>query len=125
AVARERATLRFHFMRGLPGARDDFADATHSLGITAHHADGAEVVQNIFGRDGFTANAAFGEGDVFGQARIEVMTDHQHVEMFVDGVDRVWAGGIGRAGKNICLTTDADNVRRVTATGTFGMVGVD
>ena len=30
------------------------------------------------------ADAALGEGDVLGDARVEVMADHQHVEMLVD-----------------------------------------
>ncbi len=30
----------------------------------------------------------FGEGEIFGDRRIEMVTHHQHVEMFVDGVAR-------------------------------------
>ena len=97
----ERAALRFHFVRGLPGARDDFADASHGLRIAGEHADHAQVVENIFRGDGFRANAAFGEGDVFGHVRIQMMADHQHVEMLGDGVDGVWTRGIGRGRQNI------------------------
>ena len=50
----------------------------------AHHADRAEVVENVFGRDRFAANAAFGERHILRQIRIEMMADHQHVEMLVD-----------------------------------------
>ena len=43
-------------------------------------------MQNIFGGDGFTANPAFGKGHVFGDGTIQMVTDHQHVQMFLDGV---------------------------------------
>ena len=93
-IFRERAALRFHFMRGLPGANDDFADAAHGLGIARDHAEDAHVVEDVFGGDGFRANAAFGEGDIFRNVGIQVVADHEHVEVFGDRVDREGAGGI-------------------------------
>ena len=125
AVAAESAALGFHFVRGLPGARDDFADAAHRLGITAHHADGSEVVQNIFGGDGFAANPAFRERDIFGQARVEVMTDHQHVEMFVDRVDSVGTGWICGTGQDVRFAANTNDVGRMAAAGAFGVISVD
>ena len=68
---------------------------------------------------------AFGEGDVFGDARVEMVADHQHVEMLVDGVDRVGPGRIGRAGQHIGQPGRLDDVRRMAAAGAFGVVGVD
>ncbi len=65
---------------------DNFADASHGLRIARHHADGAQIMQDIFGRDSLLPDAAFGERDVFGNLRIQVMADHQHVEMLGDGV---------------------------------------
>ena len=47
----------------------------------------AEIVQDVLGRDGLPADAAFGEGDILGDRRIEVMAHHQHVEMLVERVD--------------------------------------
>ena len=36
----------------------------------------AVVMQDVFGGDGLATDAAFGEGHVFGDARVEVMADH-------------------------------------------------
>ncbi len=120
-----RPALLFHFVRRLPGAGDDFADAAHGLRIGTHHADGAEVVQNILGGDGLAANPAFGKRHVLRQIRVEMMADHQHVEMLVNRVDRVRAGGIGGTGQHVRLAANADDVRRVAAAGAFGVIGVN
>src|SRR5206468_166814 len=89
ALPRQAAALLFHFVGRLPGAGDDFADAAHGLRIRAHHADRAEVVEDVLGRDGFATDAALCEGDVLWQTGIEVVADHQHVQVFVDGIHRV------------------------------------
>ena len=80
--------MALHFVGGLPGADDDLADPPHRLAVRRHHAERAEIVQDVLGGDRFAADAALGKGDVLGDARIEVMAHHQHVEMFVDRVDR-------------------------------------
>ena len=54
---RQPAALHLHFMRRLPGANDHFAHTPHRLRIGGHHADGAQVVQDVFRRDGLSANA--------------------------------------------------------------------
>ncbi len=48
--------------------------------------------KNILGRDGLLADAAFGERQILGNRRIEVVAHHQHIEMLVDGVARYRAG---------------------------------
>ena len=58
-------------------------------------------MQDILGGDGFGANAAFGEGDIFGNLRIEMMADHEHIEMLGNCVDGVGASGIRRRWQNI------------------------
>ena len=58
-------------------------------------------MQDVLGGDRLAADPAFGEGDILGDARVEMMAHHQHVEMLVDGVDRKRAGGIGRRGQHI------------------------
>ena len=60
--------------------------------IAGHHRERAEIVQQILGGDGLGPDARFGEGDVLGNLRVEMMADHQHVEMLVDGVDREGPG---------------------------------
>jgi hypothetical protein len=54
----EASALRFHFACGLPGARDDFPDPAHGLGIRAHHADGTQIMEDVLGGDGFTPDPA-------------------------------------------------------------------
>ncbi len=55
----------------------------------------AQVVQDVLGGDGLAADARFGEGHVLGDARVEVVADHQHVQVLVDRVDRVGPGRVG------------------------------
>ena len=71
------------------------------------------------------ADAALGEGDILRNRRIEVMAHHRHVEMLVEGVDRVGIGRIGRRRQAIRLAGDADDVRRMAAAGALGVVHVD
>ena len=54
-----------------------------------------------------------------------MMADHQHIQMFIDSINRVRACRVSRRGKNIQLTTGLNNIRRMAAAGTFGMVGVN
>ena len=82
-------------------------------------------MQNIFGGDGLPANTAFGESDIFRNAIIEVMADHQHVEMFVDGVDSERPGWIGRRGQHILFAAKFDDIGRVAAAGALGVEGVN
>ncbi len=52
-------------------------------------------MQNVLGRDRLLADAAFGEGEVLGNALVEVMADHQHIEMFVERVLRIGPRRVG------------------------------
>jgi len=54
-----------------------------------------------------------------------VVTDHEHVEVLVDGVDRVGARRVVRGGQHVGLAARADDVRRVAAAGALGVVRVD
>lgn len=78
-------------------------------------------MQNIFGSDRFPANARFGEGDVFSDIWIEMVADHQHVEMFIDGVDGIRQRRVGGGGQNIRMCAGGDDIRRMAATCAFGM----
>ena len=70
-------------------------------------------------------DAALGERDVLGHVRVEVVADHQHVEMLVDRVDRERPGRVGRRGQHVRLAADPDDVGRVAAARALGVVGVD
>src|SRR3546814_2117989 len=54
-----------------------------------------------------------------------MMADHQHVEMFVDRVDRERTGGVGRRGDDVGEARQLDDVRRMPAARAFGVEGVD
>ena len=103
----------------------DLADAAHRLAVARHHADRAEIVQDVFGRDRLAANAALGERHVLGDVLVEVVADHQHVEMLVERVHRVRPRRVGRARQHVRLAADPDDVRRVAAAGAFGVVRVN
>ena len=112
-------------MCGLPGAGDDLANPTHGLGVRGDHGKGTQVVQNVLRGNGLAADAGFGEGHVLGDVRIQVVTDHQHVEMFIRGVDRIGSRRVGGRRQYIGFTAGLDDVRSMSTTGTFGVIGVN
>ena len=67
-LLRQAAALHLHLVRGLPGADDHLADAAHRLAVGGDHREGADIVQDVFRGDRLLADAAFGEGDVLGDA---------------------------------------------------------
>ena len=54
-----------------------------------------------------------------------MMADHQHVQVFVQRVDRERPCRIGRGRQYVGLATDLDDIRRMPAPGAFGMEGMD
>src|SRR5579883_3587532 len=82
-------------------------------------------MQDVLRRDGLLADAALGKRQVLGDRRIEMMTNHQHVEMLVDGVAGKWARRVGGGGKHVGKPGDLDDVRRMAAAGALGVEGVD
>ena len=124
-VLGQRAALHLHLVRRLPRARDDLADAAHGLRVRRDHRERAQVVQDVLGRDGLAANARLGERDVLGNAGVQVMADHQHVEMLVDGVDGVRPRRVRRGGQHVVGAARFDDVRRVAAAGAFRVIRVD
>jgi len=125
SFALQRAALHLHLVRGLPGAGHHLADTAHGLRIAGHHTDDAQVVQDVFGRDGLLPDAALGEGYILGNLRIQVMAHHQHVEMLGDGIHSERARGISGRGQNVREPGDLDDVGSVAATRAFGVIGVN
>ena len=82
-------------------------------------------MEDVLGRDGLLADAAFGEGDVLGNARAQVVADHQHVEMLGHGVDRVGPRRVGRRRQHVRQARHLDDVGRMAAAGALGVEGVD
>ena len=122
---RQAPALHLHLMRGLPGADDHLPHAAHRLTIGRHHADGADIMQDVFRRDSFLADAAFGKGNIFRNARIKMMADHEHIQMLIHRVHRIGHGGVGGRRQHARFTDQAQNIRRMAATRTFGMEGLN
>ena len=54
-----------------------------------------------------------------------MVTDHQHVEMLIDGIDGKRTRGVGRRRQNMWLANRPQNIRGVPAACAFGVKGVD
>ena len=121
----QATALFFHLVGGLPCTDQHLAHAAHRLTVGCNDGKGTHVMQDILGRDGFPADAAFGECHVFGDGFIQMVTDHQHVQMFVYRVDGEGPCRVGRGGQNKAFAADFDNVRGVAAACAFGMKRVD
>ena len=124
-VSIQRAALLFHLIRRLPGARDDLAHTAHRLRIARHHGENTHVMQHVLCRDGFRPNTAVRKGNILGIGLVEVVADHQHIQMLVDGVAGIRHGRVGRGRQNVIVRRCADNVRRVSAACALGVIGVD
>src|SRR5207248_9826315 len=62
--AGQPAALPPHLVSRLPCARDHFAHTSHGLAVARDHADGTEIVEDVFGGNRFLPDAALGERDV-------------------------------------------------------------
>ena len=125
AVFGQCPPLHLHLVPRLPGAEDDLTNAPHCLGVGRDDAERPQVMQDILGGDGFPADAGFGERHIFGDAPIQVVAHHQHVQVLFQGVDGVGAGGVGGGGQHVQLAAHPDDVGGVPTACAFGVVGVD
>ncbi len=92
----QAAPLFLHLVRGLPSADDHLADPAHGLAVRRDDAKRAEVVQDVLGGDGLPPDAALGERHVLGNARIQVVTHHQHVQVLIERIHRERPRRVGR-----------------------------
>ncbi len=120
---RQPTALRLHLVRRLPGPDDHFADPAHRLAVARHHREDAHVVQHVFGGDRLAPDPALGEGQVFGDGGVEVMADHQHVQVLVDRVHGVRHGRVRRRRQHVREAGDLDDVGRVATARAFGVEG--
>ena len=81
-----------------------------------------DVVEQVLGGDSGRPDPALGEGQVLGHRRVQVVADHQHVEVLVDGVDRVRTGRVGRRRQEVARAATLDDVRGVASAGALGVV---
>jgi len=49
--------------------------------VAGHHADRAQVVEDVLRRDGLAADPALRERHVLDDLAVEVVADHQHVQV--------------------------------------------
>src|SRR5438105_9093560 len=82
-------------------------------------------MQDVFGRDGLGPDAALRERDVLGYLRIQMMTNHKHIEMLGDGIHRVWTRRVGRRWEHMRQGRDTDDVRCMAAARAFRVIGVN
>src|SRR6185437_7286574 len=125
AVSRQWAALDLHLVRGLPGTDDDLAHAAHRLAVGRHHRQRADVVQDVLGCDRFLADTAFGKGHVLRYRAVQVMADHQHVQVLVQRIRRVGTCGFGGARQHVGQARDLDDIWRMAAAGALGVKRVD
>ncbi len=112
-------------MSGLPAADDRFTNTAHGLAVRAHHGKRAQIVQDIFGCDRLLANAAFGECHILGDPGIEVMANHEHVQMLIECVGRIGPGWVGTRRQHVGQATHTDDIGRMAAARAFSMERVD
>ena len=117
--------LLAHLMGGLPCAGDHLTHPAHGLAVGRDYRKCAHIMQDVFGGNGFAADAAFSKGHIFGDAFVEVMADHQHIKMFFHRVDRIGHGRVGRGGQDVLPAHHLHDVRRMAAPCPFGVKGMD
>ena len=82
-------------------------------------------MKDILRADGRAANATLGEGHVLRHVAVEVVADHEHVEVFVQRVHSVRPRRVGAGRQDVGEGGDADDVRGMAAARALGVVGVD
>ena len=53
------------------------------LTVAGDHADGTEVMKDVLSGNGLPPDTTLGEGHILGDVFVQVMADHQHVQMRV------------------------------------------
>ena len=82
-------------------------------------------MQDVFGGDRLSPDPGFCKSNIFGDRRIEVMANHQHIQVLIQRIQGVGSSGIRRRRQHIRLTTDFDDVGCMSAACSFSVVGVD
>ena len=118
-------TETFHLIGRLPGAKNDFTDPSHGLGIACHNRESPHIVKDVFSGHGFTANATFRELDVLGDGLVQMVADHEHVQMLVHSVDSKGSGRVGGGGEHVRFPTELHDIGCVAASRAFRVIGVN
>ena len=90
----------------LPGAQDNFADATHCLGVRRGDREDAEVVQDVLNGDRFATNTGVCECHILWDVLVQVVADHEHVEVLVNRVLGERQGRVRRRWQHVVVAGD-------------------
>ena len=124
-ITLKRSSLLLHLVCRLPRSRDDLPDSSHRLRIRTHHTENAHVVKHILRRDRLRSNTGICKCNILRNVFIEMVANHQHIEMLIERILRKWHCRICRGRKHIRSGSCADDIRGMTATCALGMIGVD
>src|SRR5580704_4753201 len=124
-LLRQAPKLFLHFVGSLPRADDNFANPAHRLTVRGRNRKCPHIMQNIFGGNGFFANPALRECDIFRDSGIEMMGHHHHVESLFKRVHRIGSRwGRGRW-NHVWFAADLDYVGGVSTSGSLGVERVN
>ncbi|GIT06256.1 MAG: hypothetical protein CM1200mP29_16670 [Verrucomicrobiota bacterium] len=98
----EFTELLLHFVSRLPGANDHLPTRPIAW-LSLDMIENAPMSCRIPRLQSFGPDARLSKRDVLGNLRVEVMTDHQHVEMLLDGVDGERPRRVGRGRQDVGL----------------------
>src|SRR5687767_13687679 len=82
-------------------------------------------MQQILRGDCLRTDTRFRKRDILRNLRVQVMANHEHVQVLIDRVDGEWARRIGGRWEHIRLAGNLDDVGRMTTTGAFAMICVN
>mmetsp|Transcript_16537 Transcript_16537/g.24247 ORF Transcript_16537/g.24247 Transcript_16537/m.24247 type:complete len:227 (-) Transcript_16537:16-696(-) len=124
-VLRKLSSLNLHFMSGLPRAGDSLANPPHGLCIARNNANRSHIMQYILRRNGLRTNPTLRKADILLKTFIQMMTHHEHIQMLIHGIPRVWTGGVGAAGQHVGFPRHTNDIGCVSSTGSLGVIRVD
>ena len=124
-IFRKRSSLAFHLACCLPGTGDDLTDTSHCLGIGAHHAEHTHIVKDILCCDRFRTDTGICKSDIFRDLFVQMVAYHQHVQMLIQSIYSEWHGRVCGRRKDVRGCCCFDDVRCMSAAGTFCMICMD
>src|SRR5690606_1857161 len=86
-IFREASTLYLHFVCNLPSSAYYFSNTAHGLRIRSKHGYGAHIMQYIFSGNGLFSDTARGECYILIYTFVQMVADHQHIEVLIHGVN--------------------------------------
>ena len=91
----QTSALYFHLVRSLPCPNNNLANTSHCLTIRCNDRKRAHIMQNILSRNRLAPDTTLCKGHILRNRFIQMVTDHQHIEMFFQRVDGIRARRVG------------------------------